>query len=69
VHGEGGEYPHDERYFVSCILSTIEEALLARPDVDRSTLSAWLGARRDQLERGTLSYIAHQLDFAGHRVR
>jgi hypothetical protein len=69
VHGQGREYPHDERYFVACILSTIEEALLARPDVDRSTLSTWLDARRDQLERGTLSYIAHQLDFAGHRVR
>lgn len=65
VYPQGGEYPARERYFLSCILSTIEEALAGRVGVDASELATWLGARRTELEQGKLVYIAHQLDFLG----
>ena len=62
-----GAYPHDERYFLACILGTIEEALTGR--VDAEVLTTWLGARRRQLSAGELVYVAHQLDVAGRAPR
>ncbi len=58
-------YPHNEAYFLYFVLHFFEESLSARPDVPPSELSAWLAARRAQVERGELVYIAHQLDFVG----
>lgn len=65
VHAHGERYPADEAYFVDHILDTIEQALRAQPAVDRAGLREWLSARRLQLARGELVYIAHQLDFVG----
>ncbi len=67
-----GRYPGDESAFVAGILDTIESALMpaadapggsapVRPDV----VSRWLSDRREQLARGGLVYIAHNLDVAG----
>jgi SAM-dependent methyltransferase len=68
VHATAGKYEADEEYFLGCVLSTIEEALGERGDVAGSELEAWSKARREQLRRRELVYIAHQLDFVG-RVR
>jgi SAM-dependent methyltransferase len=68
VHpGADGSYPHDEEYFVACILATIESAVsgLVPPD----ELADWTATRRGQLARGELVYLAHQLDFAGRSPR
>jgi ubiquinone/menaquinone biosynthesis C-methylase UbiE len=62
VHPSSGEYPADERFFLSCILDFFEESLSARPEVDRTTLHRWLRARREQLARTELVFMAHQLD-------
>jgi SAM-dependent methyltransferase len=62
VHPHDGEYPADERYFLSCILGFFEESLSARPELGKSELDRWLKARRDQLAAGELVFIAHQLD-------
>jgi SAM-dependent methyltransferase len=64
VHaGPDGGYPEDEAFFVECILRTIQDAFTdgAAP----AGLADWLAARRRQLARGELVYIAHQLDLAG----
>jgi hypothetical protein len=64
VHaGPAGSYPHDEGYFLGCILQTIQDAL--RDRVEPAELAGWLDARRRQLGAGELIYVAHQLDFVG----
>jgi len=66
VHaGPDRTYPDDEAAFLGFILQTIEAELTGRPDVPG--LADWLAARRHQLDRGELVYLAHQLDFAGRR--
>ncbi|MFC6905226.1 class I SAM-dependent methyltransferase [Halalkalicoccus tibetensis] len=52
-------YPDDERLFLAHVLDTIEGALAG--DLGDG-LEEWLAARRGQLERGELVYVAHQLD-------
>lgn len=68
----GGGYPGDETAFVAGILDTIESALVPvtatpgwLPLVRAGVVLRWLSARREQLARGELVYIAHNLDVAG----
>ena len=64
VHaGPDATYPDDEGYFLDSILQTVAEAL-AGPAAPAG-LADWLAARRRQLARGELVYMAHQLDVAG----
>jgi SAM-dependent methyltransferase len=64
--GPDGRYAGDEAYFLSSILSTIQDALRSRPDrVEPADLAGWLAVRRQQLAAGDLVYLAHQLDFTG----
>ena len=68
VHNEAqssgpGGYPADEAYFLHHILHFVEGALAKDATLDAARLHAWLAARRAQVERGELVYIAHQLDF------
>jgi SAM-dependent methyltransferase len=58
-------YPADEAYFLHCILDFFETTLVGRPDVDQDALKDWITARRRQIDRWELTYIAHQLDFLG----
>lgn len=69
VHAGALGYPADEAYFLSHILLTIEEELKRHAEISRPELEAWIRARRGELDRGELVYIAHQLDFAGHPPR
>lgn len=62
VHPRDGEYPADERFFLSSILGFFEEALSARPELDPTELGRWLSSRREQLAVGELVFMAHQLD-------
>jgi len=62
VHPAGGVYPADERFFLGCILDFFEESLSARPEMDRATLREWLKARREQVARAELVFMAHQMD-------
>jgi hypothetical protein len=63
VHAINGKYPADESYFLSAILSFIEESLTDCVELDPITFSNWLKERRTQIDCGELVYIAHQLDF------
>ena len=61
VRPRGGGYPADERYFLDRLLGFVENTV---PDGDRAVeaFDDWLSARRDQLEAGELTYVAHQYD-------
>src|SRR3954454_12592356 len=64
VHaGPDGGYPDDEAYFLASILQTVQDAFA--DGTAPAGLPHWLAARRGQLARGELVYIAHQLDFSG----
>ncbi len=58
-------YPADEAYFLHFLVDTISAALQDHPQIDTQRLSAWVTARHDQIARGELVYIAHQLDVVG----
>ena len=67
VFAREGEYPADEAYFLYFILHFFEMSLNGRADLPAEDLKAWLAARREQVRRAELVYIAHQLDFCGRR--
>jgi SAM-dependent methyltransferase len=58
-------YPGNEAYFLHFIINTIRAALLGHPQLDPERFSRWIDERHHQVEQGTLTYIAHQLDFLG----
>ena len=63
VYPVNGAYPADEAYFLQFILHFFEESLGNHPELDPAVFADWLGKRRQQVERGELVYIAHQIDF------
>jgi hypothetical protein len=63
VHGANRTYPQDEAYFLHFILHFIEESLQGNKGLDEVVFAGWLHKRHEQIERGELTYIAHQLDF------
>jgi 2-polyprenyl-3-methyl-5-hydroxy-6-metoxy-1,4-benzoquinol methylase len=64
--GPGG-YPADEVFFLHFIIHTIRMALQGHPDLDAARFADWIEQRHQQIERGELVYIAHQLDFLGRK--
>ncbi len=63
VHAVNGAYPEEEAYFLHFILHFFEESLRGHAGLEAEALAGWLQARRAQVERGELVYIAHQMDF------
>ena len=63
VHAMNGTYPADEAYFLNFILHFFESSLKDHPRLDEKALGGWLSARREQIARGELTLIAHQMDF------
>lgn len=63
VFAREGRYLEDEADFLRYILRFFEDSLANRADLDPARFQDWLAARRAQIERGELVYIAHQLDF------
>ncbi len=61
----GNSYPDEEAYFLHFILNTIHRALENCPKLRPDRLRDWIEARRIQVEKGELIYIAHQLDLVG----
>ena len=61
----GGSYADDEAYFLHFIVHTLESALRTRPELEGRALARWVERRHRQIERGELTYIAHQLDVFG----
>lgn len=65
VFAVDGRYPADEAYFLHFIVHTMHGALCDDPAVGGAAFEDWIARRHAQIERGELTYIAHQLDFAG----
>ena len=63
VFAKNGKYPADEAYFLNFILHFFEESLANHPELNADEFTHWLEERRAQIERGELTYIAHQMDF------
>lgn len=68
VLARNGAYPFNEAYFLHYIVHTIQSALQNSPELDPSQLAGWAEQRHQQIERGELVYIAHQLDFLAARA-
>ncbi len=62
--GENG-YAGDDAYLLRFIMHFVENALKAGPAAEQNRFAAWIAARREQIDRGELVYIAHQLDLLG----
>jgi SAM-dependent methyltransferase len=69
VFPQAGAYPNDEAYFLHHIVHFVHGALGAHPELDRARFDAWVRSRHEQVERGELFYIAHQLDLLGRAPR
>jgi SAM-dependent methyltransferase len=65
VWPRSGGYPGDEAYFLHFIVATVGRALAGAPGLESARLEGWVAERHAQIERGTLVYLAHQLDFFG----
>lgn len=63
IFPQHNHYPAQEAYFLHCILHFIEESLAQQALLPTERLIKWLSARRAQIARGELIFIAHQFDF------
>jgi hypothetical protein len=62
VHPTADGYPGAEGYFLHHVLHFVETELQGHPALSAKALAEWSETRHRQVERGTLVYIAHQLD-------
>lgn len=62
-----GEYIADEAYFLHAIVEMIGNALADHADLDAMRFAEWVRCRHEQIDRGELMYIAHQLDVFGRK--
>jgi hypothetical protein len=67
VYPRAGSYPADEAYFLQSIIRFMESALTGHPDLDPKQLGRWISRRREQVDAGELTFIAHQIDLFGLR--
>lgn len=63
AHQAQPTYPDDEAFFLHFIIHTVHGALAGHPQLPADRFAAWIAARHQQVERGELVYIAHQLDY------
>ena len=63
VYAHDGKYPADEKYFLQFILYFFESSLMGCDELETASFEHWLAKRHEQIERGELIYIAHQMDF------
>lgn len=65
VFGGPEGYEADEAFFLHFIIDTMALALEITQKLDSRALQGWARRRHQQIEEGTLVYIAHQMDFLG----
>lgn len=65
VYPRRGAYPEDEAYFLHDLVHTVEGALRGCSRLESGALREWVARRHQQVERGELIWIAHQLDVLG----
>ena len=62
-----GLYPKDEAYFLHFIVETVRRAVPREAPLDPRRVEAWAATRHDQIDRGELTFMAHQWDVLGTR--
>jgi len=65
VYPVKGGYPCDEAYFLHYIINLIETTLKNHPALSPMPFDRWIAERHNQVERGELVFIVHQMDFLG----
>lgn len=63
VYPRDGEYASEEIYFLQSIFHFFEQSLQTRSEIAPQQLSEWLNLRQQQVMRGELIFMAHQVDF------
>jgi hypothetical protein len=58
-------YTDNEDYFLYHILHFLEEELEDHADLNRTAFREWMRCRRQQIEDGELTYVAHNIDALG----
>ncbi len=66
VHPITGKYPGDEAFFLQMMIATVAEEL-AKSEPPAG-LAAWAEARRQQLARGELIFLARHLDLLAEKL-
>lgn len=64
----GGDYVADEAYFLRFIVETVAGALAEDALISAERLQRWQQVRHQQIDRGELIYIAHQLDVVAQKA-
>ena len=59
------KYRFSEGYFLHYIIGTIKNALHNDPSLSAEMLDEWITRRHQQVDRGELVFITHQLDLLG----
>lgn len=67
VFGNEGEYPENEEYFLQCILYFIRQEVLDTSIMEEHKFTKWISERRQQIETGSLLYLAHQIDILAQK--
>lgn len=62
---DDADYPNDEAYFLRRIVGFVDAALAEHPAVDDADRKRWVRRRREQIDAGELTYVAHQIDAFG----
>jgi len=64
VRPEAGGYFASETVFLHALLHFFRSSLTGRADVDQKGLAWWLATRAAQIDRGEVTFLAHQFDVA-----
>jgi hypothetical protein len=67
IHPRNGAYSEDENFFLHSLITTVERELAGKSGPAPSGLTVWSRTRRQQVDAGTLSFLARNLDFLARR--
>jgi len=67
IHPRNNGYSEDETFFLHSLIATVERELAGASGPAPSGLAAWARTRHQQVEAGTLSFLARNLDFLARR--
>jgi len=67
IHPRNETYSGDEVWFLHALIATVEKELAGKSCPAPPGLAAWARTRHQQVETGTLSFLARNLDFLARR--
>jgi SAM-dependent methyltransferase len=67
IHPSNNGYSEDETFFLHSLIATVERELAGETGPAPSGLATWARTRHQQVEAGTVSFLARNLDFLARR--